>query len=280
MRIGLITPHPCHPLLSATTALLRPRHVVVWADPGSYGHSHSFDGILRDPLADVYLLKARTTQALARSLEQRGATAVNSAAATGLCQDRTAMAELARRAGLPFAPTRAVPALRQLADEAGPGGPFVVKSRHSRRNDLVSRVDDATCLNRLCTSWADEPVVVQPFIANNGWDHKLWVAADQIFAALRRSELTGAHRGPHLPLTADDLPDGWATLARAVGSVFFLDVYGVDVIDAGGGTPLIVDINAFPGMGGQEGAPRAVAELALRAGAGAPPTRPTGRHVF
>jgi ribosomal protein S6--L-glutamate ligase len=52
-----------------------------------------------------------------------------------------------------------------------------------------------------------------------------------------------------------------------VGEVFGLDVYGVDLLDAGGGAPLIVDINAFPGIRGQAGAPEALAALALRTAA-------------
>ncbi|WP_066956596.1 ATP-grasp domain-containing protein [Streptomyces lushanensis] len=284
MRICLITSRPGHPLLAAATALLTPRHRVDSIDP------ETGDDMSRPPasgggLADVYLLKARTPRALelARSFEERGAPVVNSAAATGLCQDRAPMAELATSAGLPFAHTRAVAALRRLAAEPDLPYPLVVKSRHSRRHDLVARVDDAARLRRLCAQWPDEPVVVQPFTANSGWDHKLWVIAGQVFAGLRRSELADpgpdarpepgrpprpGSRGPTLPLTVAGLPDGWVDLVRRVGSVFALDVYGVDLIDAGGGTPLIVDINAFPGIRGQAGAPEALAALALRAAAG------------
>lgn len=65
---------------------------------------------------------------------------------------------------------------------------------------------------------------------------------------------------------------------RATGAAFALDVYGVDVIDAGDGTPLIVDVNAFPGIRGQGGAPEALAALALRRAAertaGAPGAAP------
>ncbi len=101
-------------------------------------------------------------------------------------------------------------------------------------------------------------------MANSGWDHKLWAVGDQIFAALRRSELSPGGRGPNRPLSLDALPCGWAGLVREVGRVFALDVYGVDIIDTGGGTPLIVDVNAFPGIRGQSGAPEALAALALR----------------
>ncbi|MFE2185248.1 RimK family alpha-L-glutamate ligase [Streptomyces sp. NPDC059455] len=265
MRIGLITADPGHQLLADATALLAPRHEVVALDPRGHYGTQTRDPASPGELADVYLLKARTPPALALavSLERRGAPVVNSAAATAWCQDRTAMAERALRAGLPFAPTRTVASLAGLAAEPL-RRPVVVKSRHSRRHDLVARVDDAAYLRALTEDWADEPVVVQDFVPNDGWDHKLWVVAGRVFAALRRSELAAGGRGPNLPLALDALPPGWLDPVLRVGSVFSLDVYGVDLIDSGGGAPLIVDINAFPGIRGQAGAPEALAALALR----------------
>jgi ribosomal protein S6--L-glutamate ligase len=256
MRIGLITSDPGHPLLAAATALLAHEHQVQTLDPATETEPP-------EPPADVCLLKSRTPRALAlaRALERRGVRVVNSAAATALCQDRTAMAELARRAGLPFAATRTFVTLTQLA--AGPPlpGPVVVKSRHSRRHDLVTRVDTGTGLRELAVAHPQEPVVVQEFTPNSGWDHKLWSIGGRLFAALRRSELSPEGRGPTLPLVPDDLPSGWPALVRRVGEVFALDVYGVDIIDNGDGAPLIVDINAFPGARDQAGAPEALAAL-------------------
>ncbi|WP_328296739.1 alpha-L-glutamate ligase [Streptomyces sp. NBC_00435] len=258
MRIGLITDNPGHPLLSAAAGLMRAAgHGVELLDPGAA------DGACGAP-ADVYLLKAHTPRGLdlARRLERRGAPVVNSAAATTLCQDRTLMAELAVRAGLPFAGTRTFDALAGWAAAVTVDSPVVVKSRHSRREDLVARVDADAELRELADRWPDEPVVVQDFAANNGWDHKLWAIGDQVFAALRRSELSPEGRGPTLPLPR--LPAGWADLTRQVGEVFSLDVYGVDIIATADGAPLIVDINAFPGIREQPGAPEALAELTLR----------------
>ncbi|MFJ7587761.1 RimK family alpha-L-glutamate ligase [Streptomyces sp. NPDC097617] len=261
MRIGLITPEPGHPLLAATTALLAPDHAVEALDPVPLG-----DAPLPLPLADVYLLKSRTPHALdlARYLERHGAPVVNSAAATALCQDRTRMAELALRAALPFAATRTHASLSGWAASARLDAPVVVKSRLSRRGDLVGRVDDTARLRELAREWPHEPVVVQEYAPNSGWDHKLWAIGDQVFSALRRSELSPGGRGPTRPLPLAELPSGWASLVREVGAVFALDVYGVDIIDTGGGTPLIVDVNAFPGIRGQAGAPEALAALALR----------------
>ncbi|MEF2526613.1 MULTISPECIES: ATP-grasp domain-containing protein [Streptomyces] len=271
MRVCLITPEPGHPLLAAATGLLRAAgHRVDALDPAAEHPAGA--------PADVYLLKARTPRALAlaRELEGRGAVVVNSAAATGLCQDRTEMAALALAAGLPFAATRTHASLAAwaaqeaaLRDGSLPDPPVVVKSRHSRRHDLVARVDDRARLRELAAQWPREPVVVQDFAPNSGWDHKLWVIGGRVFAALRRSELAPEGRGPARPLDPADLPDGWADLAMRTGEVFSLDVYGLDVVDTGGGTPLIVDVNAFPGIRGQDGAPQALADLALaRARAG------------
>ncbi|MEU3403244.1 alpha-L-glutamate ligase [Streptomyces sp. NPDC006670] len=262
MRIGLITPDPGHPLLAATAALLGGRHEVRVLHPGA--------GAAPAPAetADVYLLKARTPAALelARALEESGAPVLNSAAATERCQDRTGMAELALGAGLPFAATRTFAALSLLGSAEGLRWPLVAKSRRSRKDDLVVLLDGPGGVRELEPRWGGEPVVTQAFAPNDGWDHKLWVVGDEVFAGVRRSELAvgGGEpaRGP------DRLPDGWAALALRVGGVFGLDVYGVDVIATGDG-PLIVDVNAFPGIRGQAGAPEALAALALRRAAGA-----------
>ncbi|MEW2415476.1 alpha-L-glutamate ligase [Streptomyces sp. NPDC046866] len=277
MRICLITPEPGHPLLAGAAELLRAAgHRVEALDPGAAGEAGEVPGVRETGQgpADVYLLKARTPRALglARELERRGAAVVNSAAATALCQDRTAMAELARRAGLPFAGTRTHGSLAAWAASGGArrelaAGPVVVKSRHSRRHDLVARVDGPDRLRELAAAWPEEPVVVQDFAANSGWDHKLWAIGDRVFAALRRSELAPGGLGPARPLDPAGLPAGWEQLVRRVGEVFALDVFGVDIVGTGDGSPLIVDVNAFPGIRGQAAAPGALAGLALaRAG--------------
>ncbi|MFF2354937.1 RimK family alpha-L-glutamate ligase [Kitasatospora sp. NPDC058115] len=277
MRIGLITSAPDHPLLAAAGALLTARgHRVEALDPA---HPPAAGDA---PPADVYLLKARTPAALAlaRSLEERGAPVVNPAAATALCQDRTAMADLARRAGLPFAPTRTAdsPAALLAAAEAGDLAlPLVVKSRHSRRDDLVARADDLARLRALAEQWPGEAVVAQPYLPSTGWDQKLWVVAGQLFCTRRRSELAdpGPARPPHGgdAFGPHDLPAERARLALRVGEVFGLDVYGVDLLD-GPDEPVVVDVNAFPGIRGQAGAPEALAALALRAAEAGRPSPP------
>ncbi|MER6958089.1 alpha-L-glutamate ligase [Streptomyces sp. NPDC000618] len=260
MRISLLTAVPEHPILTATEALLAAEgHVVEHLLPGRTAGPA--------PLADVYLLKANTPAALAvaRRLEGLGARVVNSAASTGFCQDRARMARLARRAGLPFPATTELPGLDALLAHGPVRRPLVVKSRRSRRGNLVALVADDERLRELADQWPGEPVVVQELAPSTGWDHKVWVVADRIFAELRHSELAVGERLPSQAV--GELPPGWSELSLSVGEVFGLDVYGVDILDVGG-APLIVDVNAFPGIRGQPAAPAALARLATGVAAG------------
>ncbi|WP_330181466.1 hypothetical protein OHB26_34635 [Nocardia sp. NBC_01503] len=251
MRIGLLTGDPNHPLLTETAALLS-------ADGHRIEHLAPDTPAPPSDPADIYLLKARTpgALALARALENAGVPVLNSAAATEFCQDRAFMAERAVQAGFPFAHTGVLPDPGHLDDF---DHPLVIKSRHSRRGDLVTRVADPAELAAVQRLWPEEPIVVQDFTPGTGWDHKLWVIGDQVFAALRQSEFAPE---PRLPDRHSSIPHPWADLALAVGEAFELEVYGVDMLEVAG-SPVIIDVNAFPGMRGRSGAPRALAERVL-----------------
>ncbi|MFJ8441712.1 ATP-grasp domain-containing protein [Kitasatospora griseola] len=242
LRIAVLARDLDHPLLAATRRLL-----------SAQGHSTVPAG----PDADLLLLKARSAAALqvAHRYEQSGTPVLNSAAATAFCQDRAAMERLARAAGLPFAATVAGGVIGEL----GWSGPVVVKSRHSRRDDLVARADTAEQWRALAARWPGEPVITQQPVAGDGWDRKLWVVDGQLFAEQRRSELHpgGPARRPWTPGPEE------SALALAAGPAFGLHVYGVDLLPGPDG-PVAVDVNAFPGIRHQPGAPEALAALTVR----------------
>jgi ribosomal protein S6--L-glutamate ligase len=268
MRVCLLTDKPDHPVLTAVSSTLAESgHRVTFLDPDSAAASPS-QPVSPDALADVYFLKAHTPRALelAHRLEALGARVVNSAAATGLCQDRSRIAAVAEDAGLPMPRTRTLDALSEALRGAGPavnGYPLMVKSRHSRRADLVARVDGPDGLRDLASKWSDEPVVLQEFVANSGWDHKLWVIGREVFTGVRPAPVGAPPDGPRPAPLVRDLPRDWTRLALRTGDVFGLDVYGVDLLDREG-APVVVDINAFPGIRGPKGVPEALAALALR----------------
>ncbi|MFD9889911.1 phosphotransferase [Amycolatopsis sp. NPDC059027] len=258
MKVCLLTDRPGHPTLSRFAELMDPAHTVAVFDPDAEGASSV------EP-ADVYLLKSHSPRSLelASALRGRGERVVNDPVAAALCRDRVAMARLAHRHGLPFVDTVSfgrlsglLAHLAHLSTTVGVRFPVMVKSRYSRRRDVVTSVGDLTRLRELATGWAHEPVVLQPFVSHDGWDHKLWVIGGRAFATRRGSRLgtapsPGAERVP---------PPGWRGLAVEVGRVFGLQVYGVDVLATNRG-PVIVDINAFPGFRDVPAAPGALAAL-------------------
>jgi ribosomal protein S6--L-glutamate ligase len=202
--------------------------------------------------ADVYLLKSRAARALtaAHRAELRGASVVNGAAATAACLDRACTALRMRHAHLPFPATWSAPTLDHLIGALSacePVWPLFVKSRRSRRGDLVRLVSSHDELIELASDWRHEPVVAQRLVRHDGWEHKVWVIGGHIHAVRRRTE-PGAHGNvADTRVPCEQLPAGVAELARATGSAFGLELYGIDVLFGERG-PVVVDVNPFPGF--------------------------------
>jgi hypothetical protein len=86
------------------------------------------------------------------------------------------------------------------------------------------------------------------------------VIGKDVYAVAKKSPL-------HPELAVEEqllpLPAEWRRLARRVGDVFGLDIYGLDVLETRNG-PVVVDINDFPSFGHVPGAVGHVASYILR----------------
>ena len=183
-----------------------------------------------------------------------------------LCLDRASTALRMRRAQLPFPETWSAPTLEHLIGALGtrePLWPIFVKSRRSRRGDLVRLVSSHDELTELASEWGREPVIAQRCVRHDGWEHKVWVIGGHIHAVLRRAEpgprrCDGAARTP-----CEQLPGEVVELARAVGSAFGLELYGVDML-VGECGPVLIDVNPFPGFRRFPSAGRALATQIMK----------------
>jgi len=256
------TPH--HPVISVALQKLSQTHAVRLLDVRTSTGEQAIAREKNFPLADLYLLKSHAPQALevAHYLEQQGATVVNSWASSVACQDRVLMAERMKEANLPWPQTTFFPSLEQLLSQSLSTltFPLIIKSHYSHRGDLVGKIDSAEELQALAPRWNNEPVVIQAFAASDGWDIKLWVIDQQIFAARRRTPLTPGASKEDIPLNTEELPEEWVHITRAIGRVFDLRLYGVDLLMSEHG-PVIVDVNSFPGFRGVPGADVALVAL-------------------
>jgi ribosomal protein S6--L-glutamate ligase len=128
---------------------------------------------------------------------------------------------------------------------------------------LVDKVDNIEQLEALEAEWKQEPIVLQEFAAGDGWDIKMWVIDQQIFAARRRTPLEPNASKEDFPIAPEELPGEWVHIAMEIGRIFNMRLYGVDLLITEQG-PMIVDVNGFPGFRGVPGADSALVDLVER----------------
>jgi ribosomal protein S6--L-glutamate ligase len=260
---------PYHPIIAVALQQLGERHEVRLLDVRTLSGSEAIAEEKEHPQADLYLLKSHAPQALdvAHYLEQQGALVVNSWASSVACQDRVMMAQRMHEANLPWPRTWNFPTLQDLLSDsdliASLPFPLIIKSYYSHRGDLVDKLHNLEQLQSLAGEWGQEPVVLQEFAAGDGWDIKLWIIDQQIFAARRRTPLEANASKEDFPILSHELPADWAHIALEIGRVFNLRLYGVDLLMTERG-PMIVDVNSFPGFRGVPGSVEALVALVER----------------
>ncbi len=261
------TPH--HPTIGAVLQKLREKHNVRLLDVRTLTGEQAIAQEQTHPQADLYLLKSHAPQALevAYSLEKRDSLVINSWASSVACQDRTLMSQRMSEADLPMPHTQYFPSLENLLAQAGVLStltfPLIIKSHYSYRGDLVDKVNSMQDLQALASKWSKEPLLIQDFIVSDGWDIKLWIIDQRIFAARRRTPLISRVSKEDIPLAVDKIPKEWIGITLEIGSIFDLRLYGVDLLVSEHG-PLVVDVNAFPGFRGVPGADKALVGLVER----------------
>ncbi len=261
------TPH--HPVIAVALRQLSATHNVRLLDVRALTGAEAIAEEEKYPLANLYLLKSHAPQALdvARIMEEKGALVINSWASSVACQDRVLMAQRMREANLPWPSTWSFTTLGSLLTDrdflASLPFPLIIKSYYSHRGDLVDKIDSIEQLAALAEEWSQEPVVLQEFATGDGWDIKLWVIDQQIFAARRRTPLEANASKQDFPITLEELPQEWAHIALEIGRVFNMRLYGLDLLITERG-PMIVDVNSFPGFRGVPGADSALVALVER----------------
>ena len=261
------TPH--HPVIAVALRRLSATHNVRLLDVRTLTGDEALAEEEKHPMADLYLLKSHAPQALdvAHALEEKGALVVNSWASSVACQDRVLMAQRMREANLPWPYTWSFATLGSMLTDrdflTSLPFPLIIKSYYSHRGDLEDKVDSIEQLEALAAEWSGEPVVLQEFAAGDGWDIKLWVIDQQIFAARRRTSLEANASKEDFPIAPQELPREWASIALEIGRVFNMRLYGVDLLITDRG-PMIVDVNSFPGFRGVPGADSALVALVER----------------
>ncbi|NBW86662.1 MAG: RimK family alpha-L-glutamate ligase, partial [Planctomycetia bacterium] len=143
------------------------------------------------------------------------------------------------------------PALERL------GGEGVLKPLFGSRGRGVERVSLAAGATSVAAgSESGRVFYLQEFIPNAGFDIRILVVGDRLFA-MRRIAAAGEWRtnvslgGRPEPF---EPPAAWCDLARRAAATVGTEVAGVDLLPAKDGRVLVLEVNAVPGWQGLEAA--------------------------
>jgi ribosomal protein S6--L-glutamate ligase len=188
-----------------------------------------------------------------------GVTTVNDHRAIRRARDKAVAAVRARAAGIPFPKTWFASRSALLDQIPADTYPLVVKPNNGSSCEQVIRVDSPDELAQLDIDDSG-CLLAQPYLPNPGYDVKLYNTGDEVFATVKRSPL---HPGAAVVEEQIPVTPELRNLARAVGRVFGLDIYGIDVIETPEGW-VVLDVNDFPSFGMVPEAAHRLARTVLR----------------
>lgn len=172
-----------------------------------------------------------------------GLTTVNDARSIRGVRDKARAAVTAHTNGLPVPVTYVAARAQEFAAVPEAEFPLVVKPADGSSGRAVRLAETP---ERLTAPGAERDgeglLIAQSYVPNSGTDLKVYSVCGDLYATERRSPLhpVPVVRERRVPLTSEV-----AGIVNEVGSVFGLDLFGVDVL-LGPDGPVVVDINDFP----------------------------------
>ena len=217
--------------------LLEPHMMVTsLSDLGSHGY-------------DAYVLKTVADGpglSILEAAEAVGIPTINNSRSIRLVRNKAVAAAYARAHDFPVPPTYFVPHVGLLKQIPPEMYPLIVKPNNgssARDIYLLRTVDDLPVMETAIAKVNGRFFLAQQYAENPGYDIKLYVIGNDVYAIAKKSPLHNAISEKLLPVTPT-LRD----MALSVGRLFGLDIYGLDVVETPQGLALL-DINDFPGFG-------------------------------
>lgn len=183
---------------------------------------------------------------IVEAAEAAGIATINNSRSIRLVRDKAVASVFAHTRGLPIPLTYFIAHPGLLMQIPTEDFPLVVKPVHGSSCRSIYRVNSPAELATLNIAETNTDfLLAQKYVENSGFDIKLYVAGNEVFAVTKRSPLHPEVKVEKrlIPVTLE-----LQNLALLVGQLFGLDIYGLDVVETPHG-PMIVDINDFPSFG-------------------------------
>lgn len=213
---------------------------------------------------DAYVLKSLAEGAgmsLLEAAEAVGIPTINNSRSIRLVRDKAVAAAFAHAHGLPMPDTYFVAHPRLLQQLPESAYPLVVKPSNGSSCRDIYRLNSRADLAALEISEENDSFfLAQRYAENTGFDMKVYVTGKEVYAAIaKKSPLHPTIVERFVPLTPQI-----RKLALQIGTLFGLDIYGVDIVETPRGLA-ILDINDFPSFAKVPRAVPRIAEYVLHA---------------
>lgn len=205
---------------------------------------------------DVVISRSRKVLGVAMLAwaEAAGVLAINSSQAVQRARNKAEVALALGAAGVPCAPTILADRIAVLLELPRAWFPLILKATYGDASQglrVIRRPEELLDLR-----WSDEMVLAQHYLANDGFDLKLYVCGERVFAMRKPSPLNPDRAAVAVPITPTP---AMGAVARSCGRVLGLEIFGVDAIDTPDG-PLVIEVNEFPNFTDVPGAAEAIAQ--------------------
>jgi ribosomal protein S6--L-glutamate ligase len=216
---------------------------------------------------DAYVLKTVSDGpglSLLEAAEAIGIPTINRSWAIRRVRDKAIAVVMAQAQNIPMPATYFVAHPRLLNQVPLEEFPLVVKPTNGSSCRQIHYIDTPSALAELeiesATGIANRSFwLAQHYEVNVGFDTKLYVAGNNVFAVAKRSPLHPEIEVEKRPVAVSP---ALRSLALQVGRLFGLDIYGLDVVETSKG-PVVVDINDFPSFGNVPEAEKLVARSVI-----------------
>jgi ribosomal protein S6--L-glutamate ligase len=189
--------------------------------------------------------------------ERSGVRAINSRAAIEGVRNKSEMSAALVAGGIPMPETVVCAGLRQLQGLHYSFYPFVLKPNFGDNGNGILLVRTPDDLPGAASEYGSI-ALAQEFVPNDGYDLKLYVAGESVWAVRKANIWAGIGNGVGSELVPVD--DEMRCLALRCGRLLDLEVYGVDTLPTAEGLK-VLEVNEFPNFTGIDDAPAVLADL-------------------
>lgn len=185
------------------------------------------------------------------ALQQSGVRLLNPPRAIETCVDKYLTLERLRAAGLPVPRTIICQTPEEVGDAASQlGGELVLKPLFGSEGRGLERLRTPEELQTAAALWsaAGRIIYLQEFIPHAGWDLRLLVIGERIWAMRRSNPVdwrTNASRGA--TTMAWEATAAEQDLARRATAAVGASIAGVDLVYSREGRPFLLEVNSAPG---------------------------------